>query len=580
MLKSRIKAQRSVSPPQAKAKGGAKKYVLMLGDDGAILVLLSGTKVLQRAFAVSWEDMEQGSFRDILKAEPSAPILLLVDLIDQTFVQHNLPPVSSLNVTKLAQRRLDRDFSSDDLNGFVQLGRSSEGRKEWYYIFASVPNVAPLSKWVERLVELPNPFQGIYLLPMELQAVISKLEPDSGKKKAAPKNEPKTSEPERWHILVSHNKVGGVRQVVLRNGKLAFTRLSQMVGEDAPAVNAGNIEQEISSTKEYLKRLGLTDSARLFISVVLAEEVHAHIETARIGASAVNLLTPYQFAERLGLDGAVEPGDRYGDIACMVAIARQRKLLMGLHTKYTAQIRQMVQYQQLVRVIGALAIPAMLLYGGYNFYRAIQINGELSVQKDQLNSLNQTLASMNAKGTDLPGDIALINEYAAIYEKLNEQRYRPLELISRLLPAVSSHITAKKIEIGVAEFPGITGVEAPPPPPGQEQEVKPPVTMTVSLQFTEYGQDIERFTTDANAVLEVLQKNFPDYKVSYSKLPGSYSEQESLKVNIGKEENKALPDELVVDYKLVGPIPKDPNAPTDGAPGATPPGTPPPGAMP
>lgn len=564
MLKPKRQVERRTPAPR-KPKGGARKLVLLLGDDGVILILTAGTRVLKRAFALSPDEMDSGPFREMLRSEPSAPILLLVDLMDQTFVQHNLPPVSSLNVTKLAQRRLERDFSADDLNGFVQMGRSTEGRKEWYYIFASVPNVPPLSRWVERLAELPNPFMGIHLLPMELQPVIPRLGPGGGRKARPAKGE---VQPERWHILVSHHKVGGVRQVVLRNGKLVFTRMSQMVGEDAPAVNAGNIEQEISSTKEYLKRLGLGDRAEVYVSVVLAEEVHPHIDTKRIGATLVDVMTPYQFAESLGLAGAVEPNDRFGDIACMVAVARQRRMMMPLQTRYTAQIRQFSQIRQLVRVLGVIAAPLMLAYSGYMFYQGIALNGQIGVQKDQLASLNRTLAGMETKKQELPGELAVINEYSDIHDKLMEETHSPLELVSRMLAVANGRITATKIDFNAQPLSGLGGpASAPPPPPGQEQEQKPAVTIVLSLQFSGYGQDIGAFTTDANAALTVLKTNFPLYKISYSRLPGTYSEEESLTVSFGKDRTKALPDELVVDYTIAGPFPPDPNAaPAAGGP--------------
>src|SRR4051812_47909467 len=107
----------------------SSKFVLFAGDEGAILIHMQGSSVLKRLFAPNPEPDSTKAFRDLLAAAPQVPLFMLVDMIDQSYVRHDLPPVSALSINRLVKRRLDRDFGVDDLKGAVRLGREKGGRR-------------------------------------------------------------------------------------------------------------------------------------------------------------------------------------------------------------------------------------------------------------------------------------------------------------------------------------------------------------------------------------------------------------------------------------------------------------------
>lgn len=106
------------------------RFVLFMGDDGVILILIQGGKVVRRMYAASPEQEHVAPFLELMDANPKAPVYVLVDVIDQSYVRHTLPPVSPLGVNKLVNRRLERDFAPEDINGALPLGREKSGRKE------------------------------------------------------------------------------------------------------------------------------------------------------------------------------------------------------------------------------------------------------------------------------------------------------------------------------------------------------------------------------------------------------------------------------------------------------------------
>ena len=64
--------------------------------------------------------------------------LFEIDSIDQVFVQQTLPPVSSMSVQKLINRRLEREFKPEDIKGALVLGKEKTGRKDWNFLMVSV----------------------------------------------------------------------------------------------------------------------------------------------------------------------------------------------------------------------------------------------------------------------------------------------------------------------------------------------------------------------------------------------------------------------------------------------------------
>src|SRR5690606_29336633 len=144
--------------------------------------------------------------------------------MDQSYVHHTLPPVSSLSIAKIIKRRLERDFMPQDIKGALSQGRSKKGRKEWHYLFMSVANAPPISTGVDYCLDKPNLLQGMNLLPVEAEGrgkCMDKLLAGEGMKPSRRKSRKDTeegaAEPAKWHLIVSHQKVGGFRQIVLKN---------------------------------------------------------------------------------------------------------------------------------------------------------------------------------------------------------------------------------------------------------------------------------------------------------------------------------------------------------------------------
>src|SRR5262249_30241251 len=139
------------------------KYVLFLGDEGAILIYLKGNAVQSRQFIPDASEHNLREFKQTLAKNVHAPLVMVIDSMDQSYVQQTLPPVSSLSVNKLIKRRLERDFASSDIKGALLLGREKTGRKDWNFLMVAVEKSPQLTLWLDFIEDLPHRFLGIHL---------------------------------------------------------------------------------------------------------------------------------------------------------------------------------------------------------------------------------------------------------------------------------------------------------------------------------------------------------------------------------------------------------------------------------
>ena len=163
----------------------------------------------------------------------------------------------------------------------MPLKKSPSGDQVYVYFYEESSSA---SDWVRS--SLPNPFAGFYSLPIEGVALLESVAKSFSKKSAV-------------ELVVSHNKVSGFRQVIVKDGEFFF-QISNPVGGINPGVVVGNIEQEIQNTLEYLRRW-LQEGDPVDVFVLASQEVKEKMSASSI-SSVANCypLTPELVAKSLG----------------------------------------------------------------------------------------------------------------------------------------------------------------------------------------------------------------------------------------------------------------------------------------
>lgn len=524
------------------------RFILLIGDEGTILIYMKGSTVISREFVPDASEGNLELLRETIAKDRQAPITMVIDSVDQSFVQQTLPPVSSLSVQKLIKRRLDRDFRADDIKGAILLGKDKAGRKDWNFLMISVEKSPQLVIWLDFVMTFENRFRGIVLLSVEAGIVVRNLE------RAVLDVPKKTGSPSEWKILVSHNKVGGFRQIILRNGRLIFTRLALPVGEPTPEVIAGNIEQEMLSTIEYLKRFGYNAKNGLDVYIVASQSVCERIDAKRFDAKYFHTLSPHMAAMHLGLQNAAQEGDQFGDVVLASAVGSIQKNILKLTTvesrlydKY-----QIIKFGQ--RLVGTFTILGLIVYGAILGYSSLILRSELEDAEQRQRINQQALEDVKRRIDESKINLELVGDRISLYQTLKEARRTPVPFFSMLSNAVKPPVFIKAIhwQLGdsfgnanlvptlktynvTAEDLAETAAQTPPESVMEGGGIKEVATAEITVEFPAGLKSPALFKKFSEDFLEQLHQVFWGYAIAYSSVPPEYMDTRSLQMDFNQK---------------------------------------------
>ncbi|MDG1287667.1 MAG: hypothetical protein P8P30_08930 [Rickettsiales bacterium] len=496
-------------------------FIFFIGDEGAVISYVVGKRVEKKLFVTSSDGDSLGNLQKLLNSDPQAPISLLLDSIDQSYQTQSFPPVAKLSVQKLVDKRLERDFSPGDITSSLPLGKEKTGRNDWKFLLISVVPSPQLMQWVDFVLDINNPFKGIFLVPVEAENFIRQL---SSKKKSEQSDA-------MWHMLVLHNKVSGFRQIITRNGRLTFTRLTQASStESVPLVIAGNIEQEIVSTIEYLKRLSFRDDEGLDVTVIAAEEVVHAIDEKKIGPHNEALfITPTEAAEAASLPAENYTDNHFVDIIFSAAFHNSKKKVLPLHTKISKVLGRLQSGIMAVKYATFLFVVLIILgiaFYAYSWFDSFSSEGPLN------ESIQRTQQQVNVlkKGDELlPDDIEKIEDAVSIYETFAEQKYVPLDFVEQLIDANKRGVLIRKID-----WNSDTDFKK------RAKKQAAFVSINVDIEFTKRFPTAEARLGKINEYLDNLRVRFPEYIITHTKIPGTLNEGGGMIVDFTNPKSRAL----------------------------------------
>lgn len=534
-------------PKNASKRGGGKetRYVFMLGDEGAILLFMRGKTVIKRLFATNTDPENIQNFRQVLSNSPKASVYALVDMMDQSYLKQSLPPVTKFSVQKLIKRRLERDFGPEDITGALPIGRESSERKDWNFMLISLAGTPQLMQWIDFILEFPNPFEGLYLVPIESAILMKELARLHFGKEAKP-----------WQLLVCHHKVGGFRQIILKDGKLAFTRLAQAASNTSPEVIAGSIEQEVSNTIEYLKRLSYNEEQGLDCFMIVSSEIKQHIDVQKIKANNTRLLTPFEAAEMLGLSGAALPEDHYADIVVSAYFGQLKKKILPLHNRISGQLVKFRKLSKNSIIAGALIT---LIFGGYAAYATLEVmpkSDELETIKSQIRGIQAATEEANSKVSSLGAGIDKADDIISldtIFSRKDNEVF--VEFVKTFRQAAQEDVIVKKI--GFIENRKIEDVF---------NKLPANVVITAEVEFVNSTGSVDSFARKAKNFFERMRNAFPQYRFNNSRLPGIIDQDEAFKAEFSKNsdaksQGQMSGEPIVVTLTFMTPPPEQPAAP-------------------
>lgn len=480
-----------------------QKFILSVGDDGAILTYIRNGEVEHCLKAALSSEEEKQTLQDFLTLHSSVPVYILIDVIDQNYTLHTLPGVSVLEIQSLVKRRLAKDFSATDIKNSLSFGRSSSKRKDWQYLFIGAPFISPLSDWVNLVMEAPNHIEGLYMLPLETKILATRLNaaifPKDGEKKQS-----------EHQIFLTHNKVCGFRQTVFKNNQLLFTRVVDTDMGSTVDLAVNTIEQELRNALEYLRRLAYKESDGLDVFIIVSEEIKQHLLSIRLEGRNVIILTPFEAAELLHLHNTVTPNAKFADILIAANFAKAKPTLL-FHNQKTKKFSSLRMLHQYTLILTILLAPV----SGFAIVKKIMTLSTISQEIETLSrkDINIEHSWANAQKDNYSIDESYkIIDIVTLHKLLTDDFASPLNTLKLFHEIQDNDVAVRMLEWSNKEQEK------------QERSSRKKTTYRV-LQTT---LDVELYN-NTNSLAGIIDKfdlftkkiqdKFSDYDVTYSNLP-------------------------------------------------------------
>lgn len=281
------------------------RYVLMVGDLGTCLFPSSPQTKEKELYANNHDEAARRAIHVKLQNSSTSSVTVIMNGAAQEFRIETLPPVNIFDRAKLIERRLQQAFPQ----AFATAYRSLDAT---HALLTSVHQRGLLPSWCGLV---PKKNFSLGLLPVEGAKFITQLVPAASK---------------GWVLLLAHFKTGGLRQIVLCDGKLIFTRQSTLLSADRDiGMRAETLHRLVEDTRLYLTRFGFSDVETLQLVCLLGQDLNRELVRQNKFRHA-HYLTPRQAAEKLQMEKLPAEKDNDADPIVAAWIAKQRKLWLPM----------------------------------------------------------------------------------------------------------------------------------------------------------------------------------------------------------------------------------------------------------
>jgi hypothetical protein len=502
-----------------------KQFIINIGDEGAILIYLSGGKLVNRLFSTISNEEDKEKFAALLRSDPLAPISILVDVSDQTYAKHSMPGVGSLSLNKLVQKKLNRDFPSVELKGSISLGKSNN-INEWNLIFVSCPTTSPLKEWLEFIELQNNPIIGIFMLPIEISSLLVELNKvyfPTVKNSLFNRTDKKSP---KWQLIVTHNKVGGFRQIAFYDNKIVFTRLIPLQPNESAHYIAGNIEQELLNTVEYLKRLSFKENDGFDLFIITSQEIKNSLQKIKFTSKNLFILTPYELSYKIGLNDFISDEDKYADIITIVNFANNKPIL----PLYTQSIRKNASFSRITGIIQTISlciiacVVIFLIKSAVNIY----LNKKIIDEKNMLRSLVENKLSDTKLKSGNISELNKMNNIVKLYKILTKNNNSPLTFIQTLISNKNISLDIRSINWQLKD----------------EQNNSLSIVFSIDGDFYNNKLGYQELFDEFDNFIKKLEESYKGYRVEYSRNTEKINFDDSnkkipIKIKITTEQAKA-----------------------------------------
>lgn len=522
----------------------SRRFIMIIGNGGAVLSYISGGQI-KKTWNISDIDTKSlGVFAAALDGHRRAPLTILIDMLEQSYRRESIPPVNIFDRQKVLNRRLGIAFPSYDIKAAVPLDEVVGQRGDLSYLFVALPTSPEIETWIGFIHSVGNPIFSLGFLPLESSSLAAAL----GEAQADEENPPA-----EWTLLISRERTGGIRQIVVRRARLAISRLTPPPpGKVGPTELAKAISLEMTSTLTYLTRLGYSAGDRLDMIVIGPQEMREILEAQQTRGRKTSLFTPSEAAKLLDLADIDESREAYGDLLHIAWAASKRKLALEMAGHVLGQRRvQLVAARKWVTGGLAAAAVALGVVSASLLLDIVEIQQQIDDAQNTQTRLERTVEDLTFKIETYPDRPKLMHSVLAHYDKLTLQTTVPVPVLAGISDSLGPSIRLTNLS-WVAEDVRRAKKRRNQSVSAQGKGKKPGFKVDLTVDLSAFG-DAEQAIAETNALADRLRQRFAASEVVIVRPPLDILPTQTLigfdSEEVREKDNVALRADIAITEK-------------------------------
>lgn len=498
----------------------------MLADEGLHVYRVSSLSSRYIDF-VSWSDetfIEKVTSL-IVRQCGKKPVVILNDMVEQHYRKEKIPKTSFMDKSAVLSRRLNMAFPNYPIRAALKL-KDSDGPT---HLFAAIPQSDSYKKVMAAVNRSGAPIVGLFLLPVEGTKMVSALSRNQAKKA-------KTRS--AWSIFVGQHRGGGLRQVVIKHGDLALTRMTPVVDTDVEAdVWVKEVSAELQSTMSYLARFGYKSEDGLDVFIIANQNAKSLLEQAIDIESNLYCLDVSEASSLLGVKVGKQEDLRYADPLHTAWIGKTKKAVLPMQSQALGALTRPRKIANVV-LLGLALACAFALLSAFNTWtskaeKKDKLLGYFLESRSLKNEYEGLLRERKVEGYDY----LLVNNAVEIHNSLSKEKPEPLTVIHALGNLLGPNLTVNKIEMKMeaptnAERARAYNYSSYGDGGEQNADDNLLLTATITISFGE-NVDVDDAVRKVTSLEKGLIEELPDFTVLIDKQVGGLSYSESFAEEIG-----------------------------------------------
>ena len=515
-------------------KIGGGRRVLLVGGEGVVLYAPLGRGV-ERETSISWEvpNFDEQLVQALEGKHKNKSVLVIFDGTDQTYRrEENIPKLSPIDRPRFVKRKLELAFPSYPIRAslevkppkqkkkFISLKAAKGEEVRRSYLFVALPDTEQLDRIGAALYETGVPVAGFGLLPLESTAMVDALTEKLFMQKGAKRS--------RWNVVIGQHETGGLRQVVIKDGNLALTRLTPT--SEAGASGTGWVEEvtrEFKATLTYISRFGYTDSDGLDVVVICGDVEKQFFDPKSLPVTHFQCVNA---GEALKAIGAKSFGFEQTNFADAVHAAWSgRKGMLNLPVRVPSIHRIMAPRlgARIASVVLSLSMVGLLGMATVDFQEYMSVQDDVSDKENQQAMLKREYEQEAKVFDGLPVKPDTVKAALSVKKLVETNTVNMRVILHTLKNTLPSDVKLEDLEITHTPGPALKiGATSAPQRPGfrfgqPQEDPEDPGLVNINFKFTlPLNMPLEQKSTRADELAKALQGAFRDYQVDLIQFQG------------------------------------------------------------